>query len=251
MSRSDDKSLIALENTDVQRSIDPDVVEFALVLSRTIHSLQQRPNEMRQALYELARHNCNQQLKGRHGKEFRIARSTLETAIEKVEWFHSEHGEAGEFLHKLSSPLKHAERGSAIKNVTVEALPAAPVQFDGPQSALKPPASMAIRLVAVLCALTTAAIALQALRSFGTNADSKKAQVSIETPAAVDTTQPMQASDQSARKPQPLLPSHFGAFAVAEGRLFELRPLRGAYDARVAISAVLRNGSEQSCRTVN
>ncbi len=251
MSRPDDKSLIALEDTDIERSIDPDVVEFALVLSRTINSLQQHPDQMRQALYELARHKLNEELKGRHGKEFRTARSTLETAIEKVEWFHSVHGGAGESLHKLSSQLQHGVRGGALQNLTVEALPAARVQFDvpaGPNSALKRPASMALRFVALLGVIATAAIAFQAFRSFGTKSEFQKAEARIETPAAANTTQHQQLTpvlDQSTRKPERLLPTHFGAFAVAEGKLVEMRLLRGTIpDPRVAISSAIKDDSE-------
>jgi hypothetical protein len=247
MSRPDDKALIALEDTDVQRPIDPDVVEFALVLSRSIDSLEQQPDQMRQALYELARYKLDEQLRGRHGKEFRSARSTLETAIGKVERFYLEHGGAGESLHKLSPPREHAERGSARKNVAVEALPAARVQLDGPKSALKRPASIGLRLVVVLCVMATAAVALQAFRSFGTKPDSRTAEATIENPAAVNTTQqqPAPVADQGARKPELMLPSHFGAFAVAEGKLVELRLLRGAVpDPRVAISSAIKDDSE-------
>jgi hypothetical protein len=251
MSRPDDKPLIALDNTDVQWSVDPDVVEFALVLSRMIDSLQQHPDQMRQALYELARHKLNDQLKGSDGKEFRVARSTLETAIEKVEWFHSVHGGAAASIHKLPSQLEHGDRGGAPKNVTVEAPPAARVQFDvptSPKSALKRPASIALRFVALLGVIATAAIALQAFRSFGIKSDFQKPEARIESAAATDTTQqqkPMPLSAQSTRKPEPLLPSHFGAFAVAEGKLVELLPLRGVVpDSRVAISSAIRDDSE-------
>jgi hypothetical protein len=245
MSRPDDKTVIALDGTDIQQSVDPDVVEFALVLSRTIDSLEQHPDQMRQALYELARHKLNDQLRGRHGKEFRTAHSTLETAIEKVERFYSEHGSAGESLLKLSSPLMHAERGGAVKNIAAKA---APAQFDGPRSALKQPASMALRLVAVLGVMATAAIAIQAIRSFKAKSDPQQVEARIETTAAVNTTpqqQQMPVTDQSTRKPAPLLPSHFGAFAVAEGKLVELRLVRGVVpDARVAISSPIREDSE-------
>jgi hypothetical protein len=249
VSRPDDKSVIALDGTDIQPSIDPDVVEFALVLSRTIDSLEQQPDQMRQALYELARYKLNDQLRGKHGTEFRVARSTLETAIEKVERFYSVHGGAGESLLKLSSPSAHAEHGAIPKSVTVEAPPAGRVQYDvaSPGSALKRPASMALRLVAVLGVVATAVIAVQALRSFGTRSDSMKAEVRVESPAAVNATQQQQTlvPDQSTRKPEPLLPSHFGAFAVAEGKLVELRQLRGAVpDPRVAISSPIREDSE-------
>jgi hypothetical protein len=252
MSRPDDKSLIALEDTDIRRSVDPDVVEFALVLSRTIDSMQQQPDEMRQALYELARYKLNEQLKSRNGKEFRTAHSTLETAIEKVERFYAVHGGVGASLHKLSSPSEHAERGGAPKNVTVAALPAARVQFDvptSPESALKRPASMALRLAAVLGVMVTAAIAIQAFRSFGTKS-AQKAEARIESPVAAATAttqqqQPTLLSDQGTRKPEHLLPSHFGAFAFAEGKLVELRLLRGVVpDSRVAISSAIREDSE-------
>jgi hypothetical protein len=206
---------------------------------------------MRQALYELARYKLNDQLRGGRGKEFRTARATLESAIEKVERFYSVHGEAPKSLPKPSSAIEHGERGGVLKTVPIEELPAARPQFDvaaGPKSALKQPASMVLRLVALLGVIAAAAITLQGLRSFGTRSDSRKAEARIESPAAANTTQqqqPTPVSDQSTRKPDPLLPSHFGAFAVAEGRLVELRQLRGVVpDSRVAISAAIRDDSE-------
>ena len=247
MSRPDDKSVIALDGADIQSSIDPDVVEFALVLSRTIDSLEQQPDQMRQALYELARYKLGEQLKGKHGKEFRVARSTLETAIEKVERFYSVHGGAGEPLRKLSPPVKHAEREDGFKNVAAEAPPSQRVRFDGPRAVLKRPASMALRLLAVLGVLVATAIAVPAFRSFGTKSGSEQAEARLESPAAVTTTQqqPMPVLDPSARKPEPLLPSHFGAFAVAEGKLVELRLLRGTVpDPRVAISSAIKEDGE-------
>jgi hypothetical protein len=247
MSRPDDKSVIALDGADSQPSIDPDVVEFALVLSRTIDSLEQQPDQMRQALYELARYKLGEQLKGKHGKEFRIARSTLETAIEKVERFYSVHGAAGEPLRKLSPPAKHAEREDGFKNVAAEAHRSERVRFDGPKAALKRPASMALRLLAVLGVMVAAAIAVPAFRSLGTRSGPEQVEARIESPSAVTTTQqqPMPVLEQSARKPERLLPSHFGAFAVAEEKLVELRLLRGTVpDARVAISSAIREDSE-------
>ena len=251
MSRPDDRSLIALDDTDIERSVDPDVVEFALVLSRMVDSLQQQPDEMRQALYELARYKLNDQLRHKHGKDFRTARATLESAIEKVERFYSVHGEAGKSLPKLSSAIEHGEHGGARKTVPVEPLPAARRPFDvasDPKSALRRPASMALRLVALLGVVAAAAIALQTVRSLGTKSDSRKAEARIEDPAAtasIRQPQPVPVSDSSTPKPEPLLPSHFGAFAVAEGKLVELRVLRGVVpDSRVAISAAIRDDSE-------
>ena len=247
MSRPDDNPLIVSKLNDTPRSIDPDVVEFALVLSRTIDSLEQQPDQMRQALYELARHKLNEQLRGRHGKEFRNARSTLETAIAKVEQFYSEHGSAGEPLRKISSPLDVAERGAHI-NVTAGVLPPAHVQLDVPKSTFKRTASIALRLVAVLCLIATVAMVLQALRSLGTRSDLQKAGASIASDAATNANLPqsqMPVLDQSMLKPKPLLPSHFGAFAIADGRLTELRLLRGTMpDSRVAISSAIRDESE-------
>ena len=166
MSRPDDKSLIAVGDADIQRPIDPDVVEFALVLSRMIDSLQQQPEEMRQALYELARHKLNEQLRREHGREARTARATLESAIEKVEWFYSVHGGAGKSLHKLSPALEHDDR--ALKRV--ELLPAASLEIDvapEPKLAPKRQVSTAHVLVALLGVIAVAAIALPTLRSLG------------------------------------------------------------------------------------
>ena len=248
MSRPYDKALIALEGTDVQRAIDPDVVEFALVLSRTIDSLEQQPDQMRQALYELARHKLNEQLRGKPATEFRLAHSTLETAIGKVERFYTEHGGAGESLRKLSSPPDRSEPRSAVESASAAAPSVMRVPSEGPASAYNRPASIALRLVMVLCLMAAGAVALQAYRSSGPEPATRKAEARIENPAGADTAsqeQKVSALAPSAPKPAPLLPSHFGAFAIADGKLVELRLLRGAVpDPRVAISAAIKEESE-------
>lgn len=247
MDRPEDKALIALdEGTDIQR--DPDVVEFALVLSRTIDSLEQQPDQMRQALYELARHKLNEQLRGKPGKEFRHAHSTLETAIGKVERFYTEHGAAGGSVRKLSPPPDRTERRPAVASVSAAAPAVARVPSEGPASRYRRPASVALRLAMVLCLLAAGAAALQAFRSSDPEPATRKAEAGIEKPVAADSaSKAQQASAQApaAREPDPLLPSHFGAFAVADGKLFELRLLRGAVpDPRVAISPAIKDDSE-------
>lgn len=107
---------------------------------------------------------------------------------------------------------------------------------------------MALRLAALLGVIAVAAVALQAFRWFGTRSGSQQAEARIESPVASNIAQPQQApaSQQPtpAPKPEPLLPSHFGAFAVAGEKLVELRPLRGIVpDSRIAISAAIRENS--------
>ena len=62
-------------------------VEFALVLARMIDSLKNNPEDMRQAIYELARHKLQEQFPDVSAEEKDRTQQALETAIRGVEAF--------------------------------------------------------------------------------------------------------------------------------------------------------------------
>jgi hypothetical protein len=62
-------------------------VEFALVISRMIDSLKSNPEDMRQAIYELARYKLEEQLPDVTAEEKERTQHALETAIRGVEAF--------------------------------------------------------------------------------------------------------------------------------------------------------------------
>src|SRR4051794_14453578 len=60
-------------------------VEFALVLARTIDAMRADPQQLRSAIYELARHKLHEQFTGQDAAEFARLSAALEVAIQGVE----------------------------------------------------------------------------------------------------------------------------------------------------------------------
>src|SRR5258708_4771870 len=62
-------------------------VQFALVIARMIDSVRNNPEQMRQAVYELARHKLQEQFTHADAKDVTRTQQALETAIRGVEEF--------------------------------------------------------------------------------------------------------------------------------------------------------------------
>ena len=89
---------------------DPDApsleVEFALVISRMIDSIERSPQGARQVIYDLARYKLEEQLSQAKPEEKRHTQRALEVAIRNVEIFSEKHAHALPASHqpRLSSP---------------------------------------------------------------------------------------------------------------------------------------------------
>jgi hypothetical protein len=66
-------------------------VEFALVIARMIDSLKNNPEDVRHAIYELARYKLQEQLPNANAEEKERTQQALETAIRGVEAFSEQH----------------------------------------------------------------------------------------------------------------------------------------------------------------
>ena len=62
-------------------------VRFALVIARTIDTVKNGPDHMRQAVYDLARYKLQKQFTHADAKDIQRAQQTLEKAIRGVEAF--------------------------------------------------------------------------------------------------------------------------------------------------------------------
>src|ERR1700736_6308123 len=80
--------------------------EFALVIARLIDSLKNNPEDMRQAIYELARYKLQEQLPNANAEEKERTQQALETAMRGVEAFSEQHvGMLAPALHlQLNGP---------------------------------------------------------------------------------------------------------------------------------------------------
>ena len=68
-------------------------VEFALVLSRIIDSVEKDPEQLRATIYELARHKLKEQFGSSSLADERSLSKSLEIAIQGVEAFHRKNEE--------------------------------------------------------------------------------------------------------------------------------------------------------------
>ena len=100
------------KNSDYLATATPEV-DFALVLARVIDDVNQDPAELRRAVYELARIKLQREAWRRDPPldvgEMRRLTKALETAIERVEAFSSQHDET-RVLRSLDRLIKDQER---------------------------------------------------------------------------------------------------------------------------------------------
>jgi hypothetical protein len=234
--------------TDLQKvpDVEPDdstaiAVDFALVVSRMLESVKSDPEQLRGAIYELARSKLRDQLLLAPSGERKKVRNALEIAIRGVE----------DFAQRKDFQVTPAGRPALP--------PVAPTQqilledaSRGTQetstSSPRPGASsngIAIRfavLIIACCAIATAlvyrksvALNLANLASFKSSAPARPAepiQTSITPQPGVAATPPDRSNP---------LPSSYGIYAASDGKLFSLDNLPGRPpDSRVAISAAIR-----------
>ena len=230
-------------------------VEFALVLSRIIDSVEKDPEQLRATIYELARHKLQEQSSSNSFADTRRLSKSLEIAIQGVEAFHrKKEGTAAALLapgQGQSPMLAHAARHD-VAPVVHQFPPEIDVQVSAPANSLtwtRHPGSKAAWRFAKVCAIALA-IAFAAIMF---NLLGKKENVvAVNQPESVlpKAVAPASQSAPSATSPSqlaqasPALPSSFGIYAVSEGKLFQLDLLPGrAPDARVAISSLITTNS--------
>jgi hypothetical protein len=232
-------------------------VEFALVLSRIIDSVEKDPEQLRATIYELARHKLQEQFSPNSFADARRLSKSLEIAIQGVEAFHrKKEGTAAALLapgQGKSPMLGHAARYD-VAPVVQQFPPEIEVQISAPASSLtwkRHARSEVAWRFAKACAIALAvAVALGAVMF---NLLGKKENVAVTNapelilPKAV--TPASQSAPSATSPPQlaqasPALPSSFGIYAVSEGKFFQLDLLPGrAPDARVAISSLITTNS--------
>lgn len=256
-------------------------VNFALVLSRMIDSVQQDPEQLRQTVYELARIKLREQFGHEDAGEIKRLVGALETAIEGVEMFslQQEDGRRNEPPKALrphdepellqaqgagaSSQRRPLRSGGEVRAILDSS--AAPLRPDAVASRsiaephrVRPFAAM-VRLVVVLGLIVAVAAGialwprlrpqLEALQ-FPTQriADSAAALPKAASPTEprADVAERLAAvANPAAPNPGFPLPTTFGIYAISDAQLFELRPLPGRIpDQRVAVSAAITTPSQ-------
>lgn len=231
-------------------------VEFALVLARTIESIKSDPEQLRGAVYELARQKLREQFSHEDAAQVPQLTAALEVAIQGVEE-HARKDAARQSLafHPNSAPLGITDGRCPPEVEVLE--PVYPDPYDGPMRAPPPrwitnPEEKSsgkrvsfgapLRFMLVIGVVLGAALLImqrtgQLTRFWG----------ATPVEAARETPVPVRAAPAEPEPPKVtrLLPTSFGVYAVDGEKLYELDPLQGrAPDIRVAVSAVILTPSK-------
>jgi hypothetical protein len=250
-------------------------VDFAIVLSRVITSIENDPAQLRNAVYELARIKLQTELSQREapidGSDKGDLASALESAIERVEIVYSKHNH----LRVLQSLSRRTDNsGIGASEITIgEREPAPMIGALGPHTAHLPnfligvagssrkvkhswnwmgAAPLLRAAMVAIFALVVCAVLDRQFNILGRQAPRPFASVvqKIEKP---ETKRIVQASAGDPQlpimtpAPQSLgfpVPSVYGIYAVSGGQLYELGPLVGRVpDQRVFMSTPLKTAS--------
>jgi hypothetical protein len=220
-------------------------VEFALVLSRMIDSVNNDPEHLRATVYELARVKLKEQFGSDKFVDMGQLSNSLEIAIRGVEMFVKKNGDNPALSAPAAAQGQPILAAPAAETISRPAARVVDVWGErrnfGFTAHWRFAAVIAIGLAAVIVikqhvvgvdALRKGVDRVVNLRSSSTQkfAQSALAQKKVET------------ADRAPGEPSPLIPTAFGIYAVSQDKLYELELLPGrAPDIRVAVSpAILR-----------
>jgi hypothetical protein len=231
-------------------------VDFALVLSRMIDAVNGDPQQLRTAVYELARHKLDEQAASEDPNEQNRLADALEAAIQGVETHFNGMGPQA-----LGAPGGQVPRLGAPADPVMAARTAAALDSARLDSGFEAPRwqprdagserqtlrkrrqfSAAWRYLSVLAIVAVVGLAVQQ-RSHLMALLAPKTGSGLDLPKTVAKpvkVTPEQAQAEAAPPDDPLLPKSYGVYAVSGGKLFPLELLPGrAPDARVAVSAAI------------
>jgi hypothetical protein len=227
-------------------------VEFALMLSRVIDSVEKNPEFLRATVYELARHKLKEEFTSESFGDVRKLSKSLEFAIAGVEAFNKKkEGVEASLLGANPAQGKSLISAHASSQHVTSALQSVSPVFEArdsvPESASAPKGRVRSKAVwwsaaALATGLTVifAAVSLEPLRNRLNIVINQPAPVppKVETTAAPESAST--AADPKSVAPSPTVPTSFGIYAVSDGKLHELDVLPGrAPDARIAISSII------------
>jgi hypothetical protein len=215
-------------------------VEFALVLSRIIASVNHDPEQMRHTIYDLARYKLHQQLELTGSVEQnRKSIDALEVAILGVEAFSQKKqiiGPAPPRRQSIGYTASNSERRSfepiarALSSIPEDddaiLVVSSPARKSGRRAAIY----RMVGLIGILIGIMVAIRYREPLLSQITKIDRPMSVSSLVQPAA-ETTEPKTVAAN------PLLPTSFGVYGLSDDKLFELNMLPNkAQDLRIGIS---------------
>lgn len=224
---------------DLEQSLTE--VEFALVLSRIISSVNEDQEQLRHTIYDLARYKLKDQLKlAGSSEQVQKSINALEIAIRGVEEFSQKKQEIAPARRYPS--LQDAASGSERRSSELisRSLSYSP-QFDDTATVAPLPArksdrrSLIIRMIGLIGVLIAILSVIRYRETLLVEISKINKPVSV---ASSTPTVPAQAIPKIvAPTPSPLIPTSFGVYGASDDKLFELNMLPSkAQDIRVAIS---------------
>jgi hypothetical protein len=263
---------MASESQDIGSSTRSMEVDFAVVLSRVIRSIEDDPAQLRDVVYELARIKLRQEAWKRNRPinllEARRLSQALESAIDRVETIHSKYDEL-RTLQSLDRLIQSSESGAS--EVTIEPRTPALIINQPPAHSTavdhlpvltranaiwlnikwllpRTPPMLRGAIVAIfgmaLCVVLDRQFDLLRRQSPPLPAPMVQKNASSEhTPVVQASGQALQSPAtmlQSQSSPSPV-PRVYGVYAVSGGQLHELEPLAGrVLDPRVFMSTPIK-----------
>jgi len=238
-------------------------VQFALVISRMLDTVNNHPEHMRRVVYDLARYKLQEQFTHTDVKEMNQAMQALETAIRGVEEFSQQQSQLSAPLMETPEtpdaeslpPARLATGGKLRPNpplhprpqIEIERTPA-PVKAKAETMPRHPLWSVMGRAAALLLCVGIIAFAFQnreRLAKVGGQLSSRERQPAAPVAAPSLATAPAAAVQP---QPNPPRPTDFGVYAVVDDKsLAELHLLPGRPpDIRVAMSAAFKIPQQDS-----
>ena len=221
-------------------------VQFALVIARMIDTVQNSPEHMRQAVYDLARYKLQEQFTHADAKNIMRTQQALEAAIRGVEQFSKQ--QIG-----IPAPPPVPQLGDSSAASRHRPLPdldpppqprphleayREPVAVKKPGYPLWPLLKRSVGMLVIFAGVLVAYQQRERLASLGWYLPQYDKQATPQQSARVvgdPGPKPLPA------KPTPLRPTVYGVYAVGNDSLAELQLLPGRPpDIRVAVSAALK-----------
>ena len=235
-------------------------VEFALVLARTIESIKTDPEQLRGAVYELARQKLREQFSHQDAAQVTQMMAALEVAIRSVDE-HFRKDAARQSLTFNSNPASPAitERHYPSDVKVLES--ANPDVYDGPtraepaiwantakktpwtkRTSFGAPLRFALVIGVLLVAVLLVMLRTGQLTPFW-KTPSVEAARDIPSLTKVDPNPAFVLPEPP--KVTRLLPTSFGVYAIEDEKLYELQLLQGrAPDIRVTVSTAIQTPSQ-------
>ena len=238
-------------------------VEFALVISRVIDSVKDRPEDIRQLIYDLARYKLREQLPHANAKEKQRTQQALEVAIRGVEVFSEKRVYTRPLQSQFNSPGSSSTDRRPSPDLIPQVGPGSHLQV-GPGSHLnvdahqnvggsqqthspRPHLRRAVGMVAMVAILVAVLVSIQQRERllFLTHSLSKlEWKTAIEERSATSQVSNHSEPTPPPAKPAALRPTDYGVYAISKDALVDLSLLPGRPpDVRIAVSAALTTPS--------